>query len=52
MTYISYESYRGGVNNLCVATDSKTGMVATSTRGKEQATRNLRRKMRRQKCAT
>lgn len=47
MTYISYENYRGGVNNLCVARDSKTGAVATSTKGKERVVQNLRRKTRR-----
>lgn len=52
MTYIHYENYRGGVNNLCVARDSKTGTVATSTKGKERAVHNLRRKMRRQPCST
>lgn len=52
MTYIHYESYRGGVNNLCVAIDGKTGMAATSTKGKEQAVKNLRRKIRRRPCAT
>ena len=41
MTYIHYENYRGGVNNLCVATDSETGLVATSTKGKERAVLNL-----------
>lgn len=48
MTYIHYENYRGGVNNLCVAIDGKTGMAATSTKGKEQAQRNLHRKIKQQ----
>ena len=52
MTYIHYENYRGGVNNLCVARDSKTGAVATSTKGKERAVQNLRRNTRRQPCNT
>ena len=52
MTYIHYENYRGGVNNLCVAIDSKTWAVATSTKGKERAVQNLHRKMRRQNCGT
>lgn len=52
MTYIHYINYRGGVNNLCVAIDSKTGVAATSTKGKERAVYNLRRKMRRRKCST
>ena len=48
MTYIHHENYRGGVNNLCVAIDGKTGMAATSTKGKEQAQRNLHRKIKQQ----
>lgn len=45
MTYIHYENYKGGVNNLCVARDSETGLVATSTRGKERAILNLDHKI-------
>ena len=52
MTYIHYENYRGGVNNLCVAIDGKTGADATSTKGKERAVQKLRRKMRRRPCST
>lgn len=52
MTYIHYENYKGGVNNLCVARDGETGAVATSTKSKERAVQNLRRKTRRQKCGT
>ena len=37
MTYIHYENYKGGINNLCVATDSDTGLTATSTKSKERA---------------
>lgn len=37
MIYITYRNYRGGVNNLIVATDSKTGLTATSTKSKEAA---------------
>lgn len=48
MTYIHYENYRGGVNNLYVAIDGKTGMAATSTKGREQAQRNLHRKIKQQ----
>lgn len=44
MTYIHYENYRGGVNNLCVARDSATGQAATSTKGKARALHNLHRK--------
>lgn len=56
MTYIHYENYKGGVNNLCVARDSATGQVATSTKGKAQALNNLHRKNkkhgRRKLCGT
>ena len=52
MIYTHYINYRGGVNNLCVAIDSKTGVAATSTKGKERAVQNLRRKMRRRQCST
>ncbi len=44
MTYVHYENYHGGVNNLCVAYDSETGQIATSTKGKAQALNNLHRK--------
>lgn len=37
MIYISYENYRGGINNLCVVTDSDTGLTVTSTKSKEKA---------------
>lgn len=46
MIVVTYESYKGGVNNLAVAIETKTGNRATSTRGKERAIRNLRRKLR------
>lgn len=48
MTFIHWENFKGGVNNLCVARDSETGLVATSTKGKEAAMKNLRRAIRRQ----
>lgn len=41
MTYISYKNHKGGTNNLCVATDSETGIFATSTKSKEKAIVNL-----------
>ena len=37
MIFIRYKNYKGGVNNLCVVTDSETGLIATSTKGKERA---------------
>ncbi len=37
--YISYESYKGGVNNLCVVEDMQ-GNYGTSTKSKEQAIKN------------
>lgn len=46
MIVVTYESYKGGVNNLAVAIETKTGSRATSTRGKERAIGNLRRKLR------
>lgn len=45
MTYIHYENYKGGVNNLCVACDSETGLIATSVKGKERAILNLDHKI-------
>lgn len=45
MTYIDYENYKGGVNNLCVARDSETGLVSTSTVSKERAILNLDHKI-------
>lgn len=43
MILVYYESYKGGVNNLAVAIDTKTGKRATSTKGRETAANNLRR---------
>lgn len=43
MITVHYESHNGGVNNVAVATDTKTGAFATSTKGKERAVQNLRR---------
>ncbi len=47
MILVSYESHKGGVNNVAVATDTKTGAFATSTKGKERAIQNLRRQTKR-----
>lgn len=46
MIIYTYENYRGGVNNLCVAIDWKTFERAASTKGKEAAARNLLRRLR------
>ena len=46
MIVVTYENYNGGVNNLAVAIEIKTGSRATSTHGKERAIGNLRRKLR------
>lgn len=45
MTLIHYENYQGGVNNLVIATDWKTGKCSTSLISKENAIRALRRKI-------
>ncbi len=45
MTYITYRNYKGGINNLIIATDSKTGLTATSTKSKEAAIVRLDRKI-------
>ena len=42
-----YENYKGGVNNLCVAQDTKTGEFATSFKGKERAVKNLNKTLKR-----
>ena len=42
-----YENYKGGVNNLCVAQDSRTGEFATSLKDKEAAIKNLEKLKRR-----
>lgn len=47
MHTISYENYKGGVNNLIIVTDDdETGITATSTKSKEQAIKNLKRQLR------
>lgn len=48
MTYITMANYKGGVNNLFVATDDKTGISATSTKSVEKAIVNLDRKLSKQ----
>ena len=45
LTY--YESVRGGVNNLAVALDTATGESSASLKGKDQATKTLKRKINR-----
>lgn len=45
MIAISYESHGGGVNNIAVATDWRTGEFSTSSISKEHAARALKRKM-------
>ena len=45
MIYIHYENHKGGVNNLCVAHDSDSGVTATSIKGKYSAIENLNRKI-------
>lgn len=49
MILASYESHKGGVNNIAVATDTKTGAFATSTKGKERAIQNLRRQLKKRR---
>lgn len=44
--YISYENYKGGINNLIVAQYGLFGEVATSQISKEVAIKNLKRKLR------
>ena len=43
--YIKYMNYKGGINNLIVVFDL-AGVYATSTKSKEQAIKNYRRKKR------
>lgn len=53
MILVHYGSHNGGTNNVAIATDTKTGTFATSTKGKERAIQNLRRrttKRRAKKC--
>lgn len=45
MIAISYESHGGGINNIVVATDWRTGEFSTSSISKEHAARALKRKM-------
>lgn len=40
---INYVNYRGGINNLCVVSDN--GYTARSTKGKDTAIQNLKRKL-------
>ena len=45
MIYITYCNYKGGINNLIVATDSETGLTATSIKSKEAAIVRLDQKI-------
>ncbi len=49
MIYVHWENFNGGTNNLCVARDDRRGLVATSTKDKKAAIKNLRKAIRRQK---
>lgn len=46
MVCVHYENYKGGVNNMAVAVDSRTGISATSTKGAKAAEKNLKAKLR------
>lgn len=41
--FINYVNYKGGINNLCVVFDNK-GRTVHSTKGKDQAIKNFKRK--------
>lgn len=43
MLYINYSHAKGGTYNLCIVTDG-LGRFASSTKGKEQALKNWRRR--------
>ena len=43
-----YESHGGGVNNLAVALDEKTGMRTTSAKSQDHAIKALKRKLAKQ----
>lgn len=45
MYYISLGNYKGGINNLYIATDYETGIFATSIKSKSKAIYNLDRKL-------
>ena len=49
MILICYENYRGGINNLIVAIDWKTGKRSTSLVSKEHAQKALKRKLARER---
>lgn len=44
--FISYKNYKGGINNLIVASDN-AGNVGTSQKSVDQALKNLERNKRR-----
>jgi len=45
--YISYENYKGGINNLVIV--KSDGIITISTKGKEQAIKNHLRKINKNK---
>ncbi len=47
---VSYENYKGGINNLIVARYGFNGEIATSQISKERAIYNLKRKITKCKC--
>lgn len=44
--FISYQNYKGGINNLCIVEDIK-GNYGTSTKGKEKAIQNYYKNLKR-----
>ena len=46
--FITYKNYKGGINNLCVVSDAM-GNYATSLKGKDQAIKNYKKKVRKNK---
>lgn len=46
--YITYKNYKGSINNLCVFSDVM-GNYATRLKGKDQAIKNYKKKVRKNK---
>jgi len=42
MIYVFWKNYRGGINNLSIARDIKTGLCSTSLKSDKQAIINLK----------
>ena len=42
--YITYQNYKGGINNLCIVKDIQ-GNFGTSTKNKKQAIENYKRNL-------